>query len=273
MTFFLWDSGRQPWDHSAPGLALPALMFIAGVFFLVLGTASYVIVLYTNGFTFDFSRPVWDQAKVRMYLANIFVPLLFMVGVGLILSVVLTPVLLTLGMSGSLARMLPVLACIGVMQIVLVWVLVWAPLEKRLIRKRLAAKGITEAQLSTGLLIGLSDPAKSSLKKLTCIEEDIGMLWFDAEQLIYWGDTDQFSARRGDLMDVERSLDAASTSALSGTAHVILRVRRPDGGERRIRLHTEGIWTLGGKRRAMNDLAERIATWKSRTAPPPVPAH
>jgi hypothetical protein len=169
--------------------------------------------------------------------------------------------------------MLPVLGCIGLMQIVLVWVLIWAPLEKGIIRKRLAAKSITAAQLSTGVFIGLSDPAKSSLKKFTCVEEDMGMLWFDTDQLIYWGDHEQFSVRRGELIEVERSLDAASTSALSGTAHVILRIRQADGGERRIRLHTEGIWTLGGKRTAMNALAERIATWRARSVPPPVPVH
>ena len=67
-------------------------------------------------------------------------------------------------------------------------------------------------------------------------------------------------------------MDAASTSALSGTAHVILRVRQLDGSERRIRLHCEGILTLGAKRVAMNALAERIQAWRSQPmTPPPLP--
>jgi hypothetical protein len=44
-------------------------------------------------------------------------------------------------------------------------------------------------------------------------------------------------------------------------AAVILRVRQADGSERQIRLHTEGLWTLSQKRRAMDKLAAAIEQW------------
>ncbi len=265
-------------SREAPGVEpeqdnpFQAFLFAAGACLIVAGLVGYWIVLATNCFLSDFSRPIWNEMRGRIYLANIFVPLLVMMGLGFLLSPVLTPMLTAHGVSRSLAYLLPVLGCIFLLQLVLVWFAIWGPLETRLIRKRLAARGISEEQLQSGVPIGLSDPGKSSLKKFTCVEEDMGMLWFHANHLAYSGDNEQFEIWRQDVLDVERSIDAASTSALSGTAHVILRVRQPDGNERRIRLHCEGILTLGAKRVAMNELAERIQAWRSRpTTPPPVP--
>ena len=37
----------------------------------------------------------------------------------------------------------------------------------------------------------------------------------------------------------------------------------PGGGERQIRLHIEGLWTLGQSRRAMDELAHSISQWKA----------
>ena len=269
--WFLFNAEKRP-STNEHGTLFAVVMFVLGVFSLIAGIASYIIVLSTHCFMFNFTRPIWNELKVRLYFANIIVPLLGMMGIGFMLSAFLTPTLKRLGLSQSVAQFAPVIGCIVLLQIVLVWFLIWSPLEKRIIRKRLLARGLTESQLDTGIYLGLSDPNKSSLKKISCVEEDIGMLWFDSQQLIYWGDNDGFALHRDNLIDVERKMDGASTSALSGTAHVILHVRQDDGSERHIRLHCEGIGTLGGKRSAMNELSDRIETWRGVTTPPPLPA-
>jgi hypothetical protein len=271
---WLWfESKKQRVVVEEDGAGFPLFLFAFGFLSVVAGIAAYFIVLRTNCFLSDFRKPMWNEMKSRIYLANVFVPLLVMMGIGFMLSLFLTPRLRESGVSASMAFFLPVMGCIAVMQVVLVWFVLWAPVEKSFIRKRLLARGVSENQLQTGTYIGISNPDKSSMKKFSCVEEDMGMLWLDAWQLIYWGDGESFTIGRDDLLEVQRQVDGASTTALSGTAHVVLRVRQPGGGERRLRLHCEGIGTLGGKRVAMNALAERIAVWRSTsvTSPPPVP--
>jgi hypothetical protein len=234
-----------------------------GLFFLAAGGIGYFLVLMTCGFTFNFTRPIWPRLKVKIYLFNICIPLAVTMGVGFLLSSFFTPVLEGFGMPPEFAFMMPLMGAVGVGQLVNIWVLVWAPLEKRAINRRLSAIGITPAQMETGIYLGLSDPSHRSLaKRFAAIEEDIGMLWFAPEQLIYYGDTERLSITREQLVSVDRRVDGRSTTALSGTAHVILTVRLPDGTQRLIRLHTEGVTTMGGKRRAMNQLNERIMAWR-----------
>lgn len=275
---WLWSESRKqrlvPESEHGPGFSI--FLFAFGILCLVAGVVAYFIVLRTNCFLSDFSRPMWNEMKSRIYLANIFVPLLVMMGIGFMLSVFLTPKLRQHGVSESLAFFIPVMGCLAAMQVVLVWFVIWSPMEKSFIRKRLLARGISETQLQTGMYIGLSNPEKSSMKKFGSVEEDMGMLWFDPGQLTYWGDGEAFTIQHYELVDVERQVDGASTTALSGTAHVILRVRRANGSERRLRLHSEGVSTLGGKRVAMNQLAENIAAWRAAapplpTSPPPLP--
>jgi hypothetical protein len=68
---------------------------------------------------------------------------------------------------------------------------------------------------------------------------------------------------REQVLAVERQADAGSTSTYFGAVHVVLRVADPIAGERRIRLHTEGDWTMTAKARALNDLGERLQSWKA----------
>jgi hypothetical protein len=146
-------------------------------------------------------------------------------------------------------------------QVIFLWVLLWSPLERHIITQRLKALGIARAQLQNATLVGLSNPMRSSFKKFGAVEEDMGALWVGPEQLIYWGDGEQFGLAREQVVEIGRSADAGSTSVLGGISHVILHVRLADGSIRQIRLHTEGIWTMGGKRRAMDALAEAINNW------------
>jgi hypothetical protein len=254
------SDGESP-DESGPSWLHSLVLLVLGGIGLVAGLIAYLVVIQTQCFTFNFQRPVWANAKAKIYLANILVPTIFILGVGLMLAALLTPLLERLGFSKEAAWLTPIIGSLVVLQLALVWVNLWAPLEKRLTLKRLAAQGITPEQIRLGSFVGLSDPTRSSLKKLTAIEDDVGMVWIDAERLVYFGDKEHFNFTPEQVLAAERKVDAASTTALSGTAHLILRVRQPDGAERQIRLHTEGVWTLGQKRTAMNALAQRIEDW------------
>src|SRR5688572_32692008 len=44
------------------------------------------------------------------------------------------------------------------------------------------------AQFPGGIPIGISDPAKSTMKKFLLVEEDLGLLWFTPTHLIYRGE-------------------------------------------------------------------------------------
>lgn len=271
--FWLWHSQRQSGptpDEAGPSLLRSIVMLVFGGLFLAAGVGGYFIVIFTNCLTFNFSRSVWSELKVKLYFANILVPLGVALGFGFGLSTFLTPVLVGMGWNANLAGLAPVLGMVGLLQVAQIWFQIWSPLERRVITKRLAAMGITPAQLQNAVLIGLSNPTRSSFKKFGAVEEDIGALWVGPDQLIYYGDTEQLAISREQVTQIERKADAGSTTMLSGSAHVILHVRQPDGGERQIRLHTEGLWTLGQKRQAMDDLAAAIEQWHSPTALPPV---
>jgi hypothetical protein len=54
---------------------------------------------------------------------------------------------------------------------------------------------------------------------------------------------------------------------LWGLQHTILHVQVAGGAERQIRLHAEGLWTMGQKRRVMAHVAELVENWKSSPAP------
>jgi len=268
--FIVWrhrNDTASPAGDPGDDLLRAVVMLGLGTFFLAAGVGSHLAVLFTNCFTFNFNRPVFSEFKGKLYLAKIIVPTLASIGAGLILSVFLSPLLRALGMQGELTFLLPVFAVLIPMQIAQMWVLIWAPLTRRMITKRLLVQGITAAQLQTATLLGISNPLRSSFKKLTLVEDDVGALWIAPDRLVYYGDTEQFAVTPEQLVQLERRADAGSTTMLSGIAHVILHVQLPAGNERQIRLHTAGHWTLGRHRKAMDELAAAIAQWHARAAP------
>ena len=94
----------------------------------------------------------------------------------------------------------------------------------------------------------------------------MGAMWVGPEQLIYWGDNDGLSITREQLVQMERKADKGSNTILGGITHIILHVQQPDGSVRQIRLHTEGLWTMGQKRRVMDTLADAITSWHAGSA-------
>lgn len=253
-------------EASSPGPLFHAIFFLfAGTFVLVAGIAGYFIVLFTCALTFSFNRPQWNAVKTKQYFLNIAVTVALGLGLGLIVSAVATPLLQGLGVARAQANLGPVLGMLIIMQFLQLWVLIWSPLERRFIHKRLAAQGITAEQLAGTTLIGLSNPASGLAKRFGAIEEDMGALWITPDRLAFRGDVEQFDLTREQVVEIERRADNRSVTVLAGIAHVVLHVQLPDGNLRQIRLHTEGIWTLGQKGKAMNALAEAIEQWRGQT--------
>ncbi|HWX22246.1 MAG TPA: hypothetical protein VN578_20280 [Candidatus Binatia bacterium] len=274
--FLLWAHKEQPARTEPDSEPLHGVVnVILGGFFLVAGVVAYAVLLASNCFTFNFQHPVWAETKAKLYFANIVVLTAFGLGLGFGISPLIGPALSRSGVSGEVALLGPVMGALVVLQIARVFVLIWAPVERRLIRKRLQARGITAAQLDAAMLVGISDPTRSSFKKFASVEDDLGALWIGPEQLVYWGDTQQFGVTREQLVQSERKADTGGTSMLGGLTHLILHVRKPEGSEQQIRLHTEGHWTMAAKRRAMDQLDAGIAKWHGSAvqSPPPLPAN
>lgn len=256
--------GSAPMDDSTPMLVKVIGSFLIGWCFVVAGVVSYFVVLSTTCFTFRFDCPVWKTHKAKVFIANIFVPLLAAVGIGIAAQPFLSPLIAALGIDAAISNLIPILLVIGMLQICQLKVLIWAPLEKRFITKRLLAQGVTVEQIQAGNMTGISNPSRSSLAK-GIIEDDMGVLWVSEDRLVYWGDGERFSVTRDQFVSLEQRGDALNTTALSGVAHVILHFKTPEGTERRIRLHIEGAWTMGQKRRGMDCLADQVAKWHARS--------
>ena len=273
MTFGFFMVRRQtPGAFEDTSFGRSAFFFAFGAIFLLAGIAAYFLFTFTNGFTTDFTRPIWNAMKVKIYLANVVVPLFLALGLGFMLSALVSPPLASAGLDPAMANLVPLFGVIGLLQVVQFVVLIWTPLEKRIVRARLAAQGITDEQLKGSVLAGLSNPASGYTKRFCMIEEDMGALWITPDWIVYHGDGEQFKITRDQLVEMERKADRKSTTMLAGIAHVILHVKSPGGFDRQIRLHVEGLWTLGQKRKAMDALAEAIAHWHAHSPAPPLPS-
>jgi hypothetical protein len=270
-----WASGgfarEEPgaMEGFAHQLLFVIVMAVFGAMALAGGVLAYAIVYYTNGLTSDFTRPFFASFKPRLYFANVFVGLLFILGIALLIGAFATPILANLGLGSTLSFLLPLGCTLIIMQFVLMWLQIWSPLERRVIARRLSALGITPEQIESGIPIGISDPTQSSFRKMTLVEDDLGMLWIAPNLLIYRGDTDHFDIPRDRFIAMERKADAGSTSAYAGAVHIILRFFTPDGRERQVRLHTEGCPTLSRKARSLDELAGRLQDWVDQSGSVP----
>ncbi|OGV71237.1 MAG: hypothetical protein A3K19_32360 [Lentisphaerae bacterium RIFOXYB12_FULL_65_16] len=264
-----------PETAAANPVVVIVICLLVGVVFLGGGLVAYLLILVTHCLTFNFTRPVFRTGfTTRLWLANVFVPLLLLGGVGFLVAVPVTALLLAAGLSAGLALGVPFFSVVIAGQFFLAWFSVWAPIQKSLIRKRLTALGVTPEQLAAGVYVGVSDPSVSSMKKLAQIEDDVGMLWFGPETLVYQGDVQRLDIRRDQFLEIERRLDKGSMAAYAGAVHVILRWRDDQGQEHRTRLHVEDCWTLTSMARGLNQLAARLQQWQAEpsTPPPPIPA-
>ncbi len=254
------EANEAPKGIAVIGYAV--FILFVGCFFSIAGAAAYVVTLKTRCFIFDFTKPFWNSFKKKLYLMNIVVTVLIGMAIAAFASMVFTPLLTLTGLPFGISAIIPFLSAFVIIQFLTIWINIWQPLEKSIIKKRSAACGISQQDIDRGMYLGISDPAKSSLKKLTMVEDDVGMLWLVDQGLVYRGDAGSLRIRRDQLIDVERVVDKGSMSAYGGNVHVILRFRTDDGSERRIRLHSEGNWTIGRIAKASDSLAETLLHWK-----------
>jgi hypothetical protein len=271
--FFFWRAhyATAPVDdQEAPpqaGLFRMIFYLVIGVFALGGGLVAYFIFISTCFLTFDFKHPVWTEIKAKKYVFNIFVVVAVALGAGFLLTALWGSELARLGLPERQANVLPVLGVIILFQVMQLWVLIWSPVERRMIKKRLGTMGVSQEQLKDAALVGISNPASNMVKRFGSIEEDMGALWITPDRLAFRGDTEQFDLLREHIVNIERKADNRSTTVLAGIAHIVLHVRLHDGSIRQMRLHTEGHWTLGQKGKAMDKLAEEINQWYGVATP------
>jgi hypothetical protein len=250
------ETGRS--NASAVAIVMGVLGFIS----LGAGIGLYFLTLASRCFFSDFKKPFWNAVKGRMFLVNIVVLIMTGLGLACLACIPSVPILMMFGLPLSVAVMIPVLGTFIILQFVTVWLNVWQPLEKSTILARLKARGVTDDYFERGIYLGVSDPSRSSMKKIGMVEDDMGMLWVGEKEIVYMGDMEDFRIAPEQFVEMQRVADAGSVSALFGNVHVILKFRARAGGEITRRLHTEGIWTMSGKARASDMLAEKIAAWQ-----------
>jgi len=245
-------------------MALMVVLFVMGVLALGTGVGLYGITLGTRCFTSDFSKPFWVLFARRLRGMNIVVPVLIGMGIAGFVGAALSPIMAAFGLPPTISLMIPLIGSFILVQGVTLYVDIWKPLNKTMVVRRLAARGISEANIERGIRIGISDPDKKKdpKKKTGMVEHDVGMLWLLKDALVYKGDTEDFRVWRQQLVAVERAVDAKSMSAYFGNVHVIIRFTTDEGTERRVRLHSEGGWTMSSKARASDELERKLMEWK-----------
>ena len=254
-------------DTARTGAAnMPAaaiILFMAmGLFFSFIGILSYAAVIVTNCFTFKYDKPVWLKGfTLRLRLVNIAVPLFLLLGIGSMATVLFGTILTMMGVPLKAAVLVPFFCVLVPGQFLLAWFNIWAPMEKTLIRKRLSAIGVSPERMREGFYTGISDPAVSSFAK-GLIEDDVGMMWLDADAIVYQGDARRLEIKRGQLLRVERTVDKGSMAAYAGAVHVILIWQGEKGVQIRTRIHVMNCFTLSGIARSLDKLADDLKSWQ-----------
>src|SRR5690349_7172144 len=212
----IWIGIQFSLPHRSPAGAPPPasplvvlLMMFFGLVSCVLGAALYGLCLLTGGLTFGYDKPVLGALKVRFWFINFFVGFLFQTGLALIVGsglVAAVGAYLPPGVGFAICFFGPFILA----QFLFVWLTLWGPLERIVIRRRLAAEGISADHLHDGIFIGMSDPTRSSFKKFSLVEDDVGVLWFGPQRLVYRGDSMWWETERGYLEPIERRADAGS---------------------------------------------------------------
>lgn len=260
----IFFSGGPPTAAPVPNALAGAIMFVLGAGIFLAGAALWGLTLLTGCFTFDFRKPFFRAYQVKIWILNVITGLLLQGGVAFMVMPLLYPLLLRFSLPGPVAMLAAIFAPFCAAQLVMVWLTVWGPLEPIVVRRRMRGRGLPDAQVAMGRIVGTSDPARNSLKKLGLVEEDFGVLWIADDRLVYWGDTAAWEIPHGKLLAVERKADAGSTSSYFGAVGVILRYLDTAGTQRSVRIHSEGDWTMTAKARGMDQIADRLNAWMQR---------
>jgi hypothetical protein len=268
---------RLIWGQPSPSqpLAAPAppdlvewiFLGAVGTAMIVAALAVYGVVLLTGCFTFDYQRPFMKTFGRRVLLAHFLCATLLSNGSSLIVAPFLTAILWVVipgKIAIELGWLIPALVSVFYFWLFL-WI--WAPLDLLVINRRMRALGVPPDRIAAGLPIGTSDPDRKRRWFAGMVEEDVGLLWFDAEQLTYFGDLGPWAITRDQLLSIDRLAHKRALASHFGVIHVVLQFRRPDGSESRVLLFTEGNWTQFRRAPALNRLADRLISWREGAIP------
>jgi hypothetical protein len=251
----------QPEGMTLLGEILGSL--VLGALLSGVAAAFYLAFVSTGGFTSSFAKPVFKKLKTRLFIAQIVLSALLLFALGLLLNGALGALFWALDIRASAFIAAMVVSAVAV-NVALVRLHAWAPLETTLASRRLQAMGVPAADVARGLCLGISNPADSGWKKAV-LEDDVGFFWLEPDRLVYKGDQESFEVPRERLLEVERVVVTSSASAYTGNRHIVLRFTSDSGQERRVRLHAEGCWTPGRVVKATNELAGRLSAWRNAT--------
>ena len=156
LTFSLMSGAGHPpaAQHEGPAgqgetplSCITVVVLFLSISSLFMAGAGYAIILGTSCLTFSFTKPVWNSGfKARLYIANILVSTLLLLGIGGTAAGVAGP-LLSASTGGripvNITLMIPFLAIFIPGQLLIVWSNMWKPLLCALIRKRLLAASLS----------------------------------------------------------------------------------------------------------------------------------
>src|SRR3954470_3171494 len=127
--------------NTAPATPIDSIvMMMLGFFAIAMGSALYGLVLLTGCFTFNFRKPIFAGFKKRLWIANLLTGLFLQGGFAFIVGSFIQPLLARAGMSGVPLTILGFFLPFIVAQFVLIFVTIWAPLERSVIRRRLLGR-------------------------------------------------------------------------------------------------------------------------------------
>lgn len=239
-------------------------LVLLGAAFLVFSASSYLLVVGIRAGVRDFQGPIWRDLKARLFVASVVVYFTGGLGAGLILAGYLTPMLLAQGMAPWAGRLLPVALGLVLLPSLQTWVNPWAPLQRRLLLRRLSAQGLDQNKLRSAVFVGILEPGKPRESVRGGLEREGGGLWIEPNRIVYKGDADAFEFRRDEVIRISRRADSGRTTLPSGILQPSITFRSPGGGEREIQFQSLGCWTTGAARKASSELACRLEAWFTR---------
>jgi hypothetical protein len=262
---------QQPVVAPAP---LPPVLWIIlgalGTAMIVAGIAVYGVVLLTGCFTFDYRRSFMRNFGRRVLAANVLTIGLTSNGISFIAAPFLTAVLWRIIPGAPAIEIGWFIPFVAATFSLLLWFHIWAPLDLMVIHRRMRALGVHAERIAMGVPIGTTDPDRKRRRFLAgMVEEDLGMLWLDAEQLLFFGDMGSWSITHDQLLSIDRLAHKRAITSHFGAINVVLRFRRVDGSEGRVLLFSEGTWTHIGQARALDKLADRLVSWREGARPLP----
>ena len=243
---------------------------IGGMIFMF-GVMVYLAAYLTQCFTFDFTKPFFPAFKIKIYLLKIIINLAVVLTVGFFGAAVLTPIFAILGLPMHLTIIVSIFGSLIVIQLFLIWFDILHPISMATITRRLNEMGLTQEELEKGIVAGISDPTKSSFKKMTLVEDDVGMLWLEPDRIRFQGDLLNFEFTREQYIRMDREANAGSITAYVGAVNPIIVYKcreREQEVEHRVRLHAGDCWTLTGAAKELNKLADRIKEWEGEKSEP-----